>query len=416
MKSFYSASFIFGVALFLRIFASILFGDQILDHEFDVLVQNMINGNGYTYWTVLDSGEVTNKFVDNGAYYIPSGYMPILYPLFLTLLTYIFGYGEVHVFAVLVIQSLMGAINCFMIRDIYNIKFPNSPSQAITWFPALFPLHVFMSSQISASTLYVFLLSAVILFYYKLISTHKTNDSIVLGISLGLLTLARADAILLIPAIAFMLLLLHKYVDYKKVIIMILLSVIIVSPMSIRNYNHFGSFYPLTLSGGLNLWLGNNPDATGSRLNYVVPYKPIPKNILDKVDQVKKDVNYESNVDNIYKDVAVDFMINNPLAVVKLSLKKITFFWVHIFDKRIEYPQLNNILYWGPWLGLLPFFLLSTRDMLLKWRKNDLEIFLIAYFTFVYSVFFILPRYRLIILPIYLIFSYYYISKNKIKN
>tara|TARA_X000001036_G_C20608736_1_gene778124 strand:+ start:132 stop:1382 length:1251 start_codon:yes stop_codon:yes gene_type:complete len=416
MNLFYNSFFIFCVAFFLRVIASIFFGDKVLDHEFDVLVRNMINGHGYTYWTVLESGDITNQFVDNGAYYIPSAYMPILYPLCLTLLTYIFGYGDIHVFMVLLIQSLIGVVNCFMIRDIYNLKFPNNTSKIITWIPALFPLHIFMSSQISASTLYVFLISAVILFYYKLIYEKTFKNAVILGSLLGFLTLARADAILLIPAITMMLFLLHKSVEYKKIITIVLLSIIIISPMSIRNYNHFGFFYPLTVSGGLNLWLGNNPDATGSRLNYVVPSKPIPKSILDKIEQVEKNNNYESNVDNIYKEFAIDFIKENPLSTIQLSLKKVIFFWVHIFDKRIQYPQLNNFLYWGPWVGLLPFFLLSIREILSNWRKHDIEIFLITYFTFVYSVFFILPRYRLIVLPIYIIFSFYYLSQNKFKN
>tara|TARA_A100001015_G_C14421390_1_gene493053 strand:+ start:68 stop:202 length:135 start_codon:yes stop_codon:yes gene_type:complete len=40
-------SVIFCIAFSLRIFAAIFFGDKILDHEFDVLARNFVNGFGY---------------------------------------------------------------------------------------------------------------------------------------------------------------------------------------------------------------------------------------------------------------------------------------------------------------------------------------------------------------------------------
>ena len=47
---------IFFIAFFLRIVAAIFFGDKTLDHEFDVLAKNFVNGYGYSYWSLLDNG------------------------------------------------------------------------------------------------------------------------------------------------------------------------------------------------------------------------------------------------------------------------------------------------------------------------------------------------------------------------
>ncbi|SVD23720.1 uncharacterized protein METZ01_LOCUS376574, partial [marine metagenome] len=99
------------------------FGDKNLDYEFDVLIKNLINGNGYTYWSVTQSDIITNEFIKDAKFYIPSAYMPILYPLFLTIIVYLIGYSQFSVFFILLLQSLMGVINCFMIRDIYEMKF-----------------------------------------------------------------------------------------------------------------------------------------------------------------------------------------------------------------------------------------------------------------------------------------------------
>ena len=255
------------------------------------------------------------------------------------------------------------------------------------------------------------MISCVLLFYHRLLKFRDIKHSIFLGISLGLLTLSRADAILIIPAIIILLTFIHRNISSKYTLVFALSSLLIIAPLSVRNYNTFGFFYPLTISGGLNLWLGNNDDATGSRMNYVVPYKPIPKTIQDQIQSLKVDENYEVALDNIYKEEAKQFIINNPLKSVKLSIKKIIFFWVHIYDERVKYPLMNNILYWGPWIILLPFFMFGFRDIIKDFKSHDLEIFLILYFTFIYSVFFVLPRYRLIVLPIYLILSMKFFNK-----
>ena len=59
----------------------------------------------------------------------------------------------------------------------------------------------------------------------------------------------------------------------------------------------------------------------------------------------------------------------------------------------------------------MPFFISFLIKNFNEWRKHDLEFLLIMYFSTVYSVFFVLPRYRLIVLPIYLLFSALQINK-----
>ena len=307
---------IFFIAFFLRIVAAIFFGDKTLDHEFDVLAKNFVNGYGYSYWSLLDNGELTNKYAPEALAHLPSAYMPILYPLLVTFFVYIFGYNNISVFLILIFQSFLGALNCLMIGKIFQEKF-NTRSFPLLLLSAIFPLHIFMSTQISASTLYVFLITSVLLFYYRLLRFNDLKHALLLGFSLGLLTLSRADAILIIPAIIILLKFLHKNVSIKNTIIFALTSLLIIAPMSIRNYNTFGFFYPLTISGGLNLWLGNNNDATGSRMNYVVPYKPLPDRIQDQITSLRVSKNYEVDLDNIYKEEAKNFIINNPLKTIK---------------------------------------------------------------------------------------------------
>ena len=229
MKNF---SVIFCIAFSLRIFAAIFFGDKILDHEFDVLARNFVNGFGYSYWSLLENGELTNKYAPEALLHLPSAYMPILYPLLVTLFVYVFGYNSTSVFLLLAFQSFLGAINCLMIGKIFEEKF-NKKSFSLIYLTAFFPLHIFMSTQISASTVYVFLISCVLLFYHRLLKFRDIKHSIFLGISLGLLTLSRADAILIIPAIIILLTFFHRNISSKYTLVFALSSLLNLKLLSI---------------------------------------------------------------------------------------------------------------------------------------------------------------------------------------
>ena len=400
--------FIFLIAFLLRIIASFFFGDKMIDMEFHVLVTNFMNGHGFSYWAVSADGSMAYEVIDGASKYLPSAYMPVLYPLFLATIVSFIGYTESSVFIILIIQSLMGAFSCLLIKDLYELKFDKKNSYLTAWLAAFFPLHILMSSQTSASNLYVFLIICVLYSYHLLIKNNSEKTALALGLFLGLLTLARADAILLIPAIFILLTFFHKKIHMKNRLFIILFSFLTIMPYSARNYHHFDFIYPLTVSGGFNLWVGNNENATGS--NYS-GQNIRSKEMIDKINLLKKDNMYEKNWDEIHKEEAILYMKENPLRVVQLSIKKVIFFWVHIYDKSIKYPGLNHILYWGPWIAMLPFFILSLPLVVKNYRRNELEIFMLLYFTFVYSVFFVLPRYRLIVFPIYLLFSFYYINR-----
>ena len=150
-------SFIFFTALMLRIIASFLVGDKMIDMEFNVLVTNFINGNGFSYWAVTPDGNLTYEIVENASKYFPSAYMPVLYPLFLAMIVSLIGYTKFSVFIILILQSLLGAFSCLLIKNLYELKFDKKNSFIIAWLAAFFPLHILMSTQTSASNLYVFL-------------------------------------------------------------------------------------------------------------------------------------------------------------------------------------------------------------------------------------------------------------------
>lgn len=86
----------------------------------------------------------------------------------------------------------------------------------------------------------------------------------------------------------------------------VLVAALLIAPWAYRNKTIIGQYVPISANFGSNLWMGNNPDSNGG-------YMPLPdaifKNELDR--------------DNFYKNQAIDYIKNNPLQYLKLSLKRI---------------------------------------------------------------------------------------------
>ena len=164
-----------------------------------------------------------------------------------------------------------------------------------------------------------------------------------------------------------------------------------------RNYDNFNQLV-LTKSFGFNLLKGNNPYASAEGSTSFISEFYNQKNI-----KIKSDNNYEINLDNFYRDEAFNIIIKNPIDYIKLYFLKIfTFLFI---DLNSSYPNYYNPLNVLPklFLGILAFF-----GGLMNLRKSGINQYLSLFYfmnIFLFSLFFILPRYSLMLLPIQIIIS-----------
>ena len=181
---------------------------------------------------------------------------------------------------------------------------------------------------------------------------------------------------------------------------------VIISPHIMRNYINFNSFI-LTKSFGYNLLKGNNPET-------VVQGNP---EYMDKVVDsskilVEKNNRYEINLDNLYRTRAIEHIKDDPLKYIKLYFKKILVFT--FFNVSSTYPNYYNILHIVPkiFLSILSLY----GGIILLRNSGFLQYISLFYFIniFLFSIFFILPRYSLMLLPIQIILSYYAVKKLKL--
>ena len=130
-----------------------------------------------------------------------------------------------------------------------------------------------------------------------------------------------------------------------------------------------------------------------------------------------KDRFYQINSDNIFLNQAIENISQEPKKYLILFFKKMASFL--FIDLRSTYPN-----YYHP-LHYLPILLIGITSILgiILSNKNSYQMnFLILYFAAniaLVSVFFILPRYTLGILPLQIIFSnifFMYVKNNFFKK
>ena len=151
---------------------------------------------------------------------------------------------------------------------------------------------------------------------------------------------------------------------------------------------------------GYNLWKGNN------QLSKVEGYGNFEiqefKNLHDKVKKINKNKYYEINWDNIFLGEAINNIERNPVKYLKLFFKKL--FSFYFIDSESTYPNYYNFFHIFP---IIIISLLSFPSLIIFFRNNKFENkYLGLYFFFnlvIFSVFFILPRYKLVILPVQII-------------
>ena len=127
-----------------------------------------------------------------------------------------------------------------------------------------------------------------------------------------------------------------------------------------------------------------------------------------KIDAIKKDKFYQINSDKVFLNEALRNIENEPGKYFVLFLKKVISFL--FIDINSSYPNYYNIFHYLPLL-LIGFS--SLIGIVLSNNKSkELNYLILVFFIniIIFSCFFILPRYKLIILPMQLIFTNILIS------
>tara|TARA_B100000700_G_scaffold146207_1_gene162666 strand:- start:130 stop:1335 length:1206 start_codon:yes stop_codon:yes gene_type:complete len=393
-KRIFSLSAIIFLGVLARFLAVIIVGDQHVDNEWGVMLKNLEENN------ILSIRDVNGQPM-------PNVFMPPLYPLFLYVIKFFFSQLNIFLYAVYFIQILLSAISIYLTYKILLEFYSENICKIGTLIYSIFPLNIYGASQISSITLQLFFINLFILGFIFLIKYKNLYGIITFSISAGFLMLLRGEFfIFFLFSLIFYLL---KTKDYKRFFLGLLISIIVISPYLVRNYQIF-EVVTITKSGGYNLLKGNNPKSLvegKAMMGFVRDVVPEVKNELDSLKANKK---YDLMFDDILLNQAIIFIQEDPSRYIYLYFKRVVSFL--FIDLESTYPGYYSILHIIPKLviAITTFFSII---FLFRFKFNLYSYFILYYLLNIglFSVFFILPRYSLSLLTIQIILSLYWIKK-----
>ena len=309
-----------------------------------------------------------------------------------------------HQCAIFIIQIVLSTYGVYVFYQINQNFFSNKISFINSIIFSIIPLNLYVCGQISSINLQLVFSLIFLKYLFIIIKKSSKSNELFFAIISGLLILTRGEFILIFVLILFFIFL-NKKINAANLIKIFIITFLLISPYIARNYIHFNDVI-IVKSLGYNLWKGNN------QLSRVEGFENLEKvefkNLKFKINNIKKNKYYEINRDNVFLHEAINNLKGNLYWYFKLFIEK--FFSYFFVDVDSNYPKYYNFFHILP-IALISilsfpglFFFYKTK----KFENRCFELYLFSNLI-IFSVFFILPRYKLVILPIQIILAAHFI-------
>jgi len=324
------------------------------------------------------------------------GYLPV-YPGLLAGIFLIFGQQSVlAAAAILIVQAILSSSTCVPLYAVAKRTFEERSAVCSTWAWALFPYEVVLPGLFVWETC----LSGFLAAFLCYLSTSEYADErwggIWAGVVWGIAALTNAALLSLMPVFLF-----SGYggrrMRCKGVATVVLVTVVVICPWTVRNWAVFRTLVPLRSNFGEELWKGNHPGGLG-RIEYGI----------GPADNVAQRERYEQLGEIAYvrqrRWEALQFIRQSPIRYARLVLYRVEYWWfaqgegapIFIFYRLLSVLSLTGMaLAWRRWrvAGTLPLF-------------GAVVVYpLVYYLTDVYA------RYRYPIEPFLMVFVGYALSR-----
>lgn len=385
--------------LITQVICIFIIGDNEFIPEWSIYLDSLIRTGSYSYnWTEWNTG------------WVPSAYMPPLYPIFLWIITSIIqpnanSINELSITTIKFIELLQVGLWIISSYLIYRItKIITINKTASIWAAALliiFPLSIVMPSQISALNLYLLLIITLlylcIMLGFQKSENNLTNTKkiIILSLVASLLIIARLETILYVPIIFIFLTL---KINWKKGVIFLTIVSLTIGTIVARNYHAFDKSFVLSTAGGYNLWRGHNETAGPNGIGY------ISDDLYNLLDEIPTTQLFEIKQDKIYREYAFSYIKNNPTKIITSSFNKISTLWFYNRNPGdTSYNYVLSFWYWAPWLFYLILSIIGT--IIIKGKGIKYLGILLIGVTITSIIFFVMPRYRIHLLPAIVVYA-----------
>jgi len=296
--------------------------------EFGPPAAALLHGEGYVYAGVL------------------SAYMPPGYGFLLAGFLRAFGANpQVYLF----LEILQGALGVLLVYLVFLLAvqlYSARTALAAALLATLYPPFIQACNEFHPISFYIVLGTAVVFFLVKAVQVpEKLSFVIYSGLCLGCLVLFRAEAVGLAIVFAIFLALQRRSQSLVRAAVFLGIVFAIMLPWTVRNHRIFHAFIPISTSGPLNLWIGNNPNATGSdraKVGYV--QFSMPPAMLAELQAIPHLPDNEIQQGKVYNRETISYITSHPGHEITLALRKFILFWT--FDPN--HDKGRKPAYWVP--------------------------------------------------------------------
>jgi 4-amino-4-deoxy-L-arabinose transferase-like glycosyltransferase len=340
-------------------------------------------------------------------------FMAPLYPYFLAIIYSVFGES---LLAVRLIQSLLGSGTAVLVFLISERVFSSKKAGLVAGLLAAFYGPFLLSHNLLlVETLKVFLVTLAAWFFLIAKDDHRMRWWIGGGLAIGGAVLCRASDFLLLLAVELWIIFFTGGDVRKRALraVAVAASVaLLVLPVTVRNYVVSGEFILITSNGGLNFYLGNNPEAVGRYYN------------VDRLDlandpdgrvYLEQTLNRQlrhSEVSGIWFSRAMDFIVQQPGSFLRLLLRKLSLFFHHKEISQIGYnyafvaqAATGLLTYLPTFLIVGPLGILGAVLSFRRWKDRFLVYSFLVAETLSVVLFFVTDRFRLSAIPFFMAFA-----------
>lgn len=319
----------------------------------------------------------------------PTSYRSPAYSFFLAAIYFLCGRD---LFTTKIIQAIMGAFLCILIYFIGKKVFSKTIGLVSALILAFNLNFIYMPTNILSENLYLVIFLVAILYLIEMWRYPSFKNRAMVGFSLGLAALTRAENQLL-PAFIFLAMVVKSGYErealfrvFKNFIVIMLFFVLPIAPWSIRNYQIHHTFVPIATEGGESLYI-SYAISEGREFGSGVSDEVSKKADMEKMGEVERS-------DYYYRE-AFKYIRANLSKLPKLTLLKMLFFWSPFEWELTRSRGAYNAMF----MFSLPFFIVGM-FFLRKRLVEFLPLYVpILYLFIVTLVFQACPRLRAQIEP-----------------
>lgn len=360
-----------------------------------VIAEHIVSGNGfYMAWPYMPSDPEKLALLTSDVPLYSSAFMPPFVPVAQSAVFAVFGVSTVGVYAMLVIQCLVGALIPWLV---YRIALRLTTSRQALFASVCSVLFVpgLLSSATPSGAVWYSVAGLLVVDIAQRLNDSSRNKYL-LGLVLGLLALMRSEFLAIGLVIASIPLFQRRW---RQAITVAAVMLAVVSPWLARNAIAFGKPIGIISHPWREIWRGANERAIGSGYGAdkeeIWEGKLFPQ-ITKRLDSIPIDNEFELRADAVFKDEAMTYIKNNPAHWAGLGLKKMAMLWT--IDPY--YPRGLHPAYIAPTLITSALILCGLAFALAQGRPILHLAIILSCLTALFGVTYVLPRYQVYVLTI----------------